>query len=28
VQELLESYVPRFDNEFHTALPAPDKPTN
>jgi hypothetical protein len=28
VQELLESYVPRFDNDFHTSLPAPDKPSN
>jgi hypothetical protein len=28
VQELLESYVPRFDNDFRTSLPAPDKPSN
>ena len=28
VQELLDSYVPRFYNDFHTTLPAPDKPPN
>ncbi len=28
VQDLLESYVPRFNNDFHTTLPAPDKPSN
>jgi hypothetical protein len=28
VQELLDSYVPRFYNDFHTTLPAPDKPSN
>ena len=28
VQELLESYLPRFDSDFHTSLPAPDKPSN
>jgi hypothetical protein len=28
VQELLESYVPRFDNDFHATLPPPDKPSN
>ncbi len=28
VQELLDSYVPRFYTDFHTTLPAPDKPSN
>jgi hypothetical protein len=28
VQGLLDSYVPRFYNDFHTTLPAPDKPSN
>ncbi|NTU62384.1 MAG: ATP-grasp domain-containing protein [Chloroflexi bacterium] len=28
VQDLLDSYVPRFYNDFHTTLPAPDKPSN
>ncbi len=28
VQDLLESYVQRFYNDFHTSLPAPDKPSN
>jgi hypothetical protein len=28
VQELLDSYVPRFYNDFHTTLPAPDKSSN
>jgi hypothetical protein len=28
VQELLDGYVPRFYNDFHTALPVPDKPSN
>ncbi len=28
VQQLLDSYVPRFYNDFHTTLPVPDKPSN
>jgi hypothetical protein len=28
VQELLDSYIPRFYNDFHTSLPVPDKPSN
>jgi ATP-grasp domain len=28
VQELIDSYVPRFYNDFHATLPAPDKPSN
>jgi biotin carboxylase len=28
VQDLLDRYVPRFFNDFHTTLPVPDKPTN
>jgi hypothetical protein len=28
VQELLDSYLPRFYSDFHTSLPVPDKPTN
>jgi hypothetical protein len=28
VQDLLDSYVSRFYNDFHTTLPAPDKPSN
>ena len=28
VQDLLDSYVPRFFNDFHATLPAPDKPSN
>ena len=28
VQDLLDSYVPRFYTDFHTTLPAPDKPSN
>jgi hypothetical protein len=28
VQALLDSYLPRFYNDFHTSLPAPDKPSN
>ncbi len=28
VQNLLDSYVPRFYTDFHTTLPAPDKPSN
>jgi hypothetical protein len=28
VQDLLDSYVPRFNDDFHTTLPAPDKPSN
>lgn len=28
VQDLLESYMPRFYSDFHTSLPAPDKPSN
>ncbi len=27
VQELLESYIPRFYQDFHASLPLPDKPT-
>ncbi len=28
VQDLLDSYLPRFYTDFHTTLPAPDKPSN
>jgi hypothetical protein len=28
VQELLDSYLPRFYSDFHASLPVPDKPTN
>ena len=28
VQDLLDSYVPRFYTDFHTTLPVPDKPSN
>lgn len=28
VQDLLDIYLPRFYNDFHTTLPVPDKPTN
>ncbi len=28
VQDLLDSYMPRFYDDFHTTLPAPDKPPN
>lgn len=28
VQDLLDSYAPRFYNDFHATLPAPDKPSN
>ena len=28
VQDLLDNYVPRFFNDFHTSLPVPDRPTN
>jgi biotin carboxylase len=27
IQELLESYIPRFYQDFHASLPLPDKPT-
>jgi len=28
VQDLLDSYLPRFFNDFHATLPVPDRPTN